>query len=1039
MALITVLAILVLITTVILAFYTHATANRILEASRTNRIKATQINRSATDYITGLFLHEIINPANSSITTINGIAVYTPLANSNAIPERKVSTSFQTDTNAFTLIRQSLPSFDTNVSQDNSATPAKNGRRVSADRWNQPKLIVGTGFSTVDQLPNWIYITGTGGVASTTSTNVIGRFAYNVYQVDGLLNVNAAGYNTAAGLTPAQIAALKATQAGADLTQLGVGSTTVGNLTAFRNPTTYSSADAYLNASGTAAQDGFISPIITSGSTIVLTNNYFACRQDLIRYATMKDSTLATALPYLTHFSRSINAPCAIPATATTANPNLVNIRFLTSGTLTHYNDDGTTTPYPFDTGAPLLQRRFSLAKLAWLTPSGPAAKLSKSDAQYSAGGTDTAIQACFGLLWDGTNARWQYAGYTGSTVQTAIKTLDVVATENREPDFFEVLKAGIAEGSLGLASGASSPLSGQGNPSVQPTLDGAKDLQIIKIGTNIIDCADTDNYPTVIYFSPGGLGVEVAGVEDLPYLHGVDTIFLNVADTVAKTVSQGDLMWTPVFFNPHSSLSGSSSSGPSSITASVVRGHLVYLQLLNTTVPPANTQALTLNSLNLDMSGQSFAVPVGNFRTSPGVMTDAAGAQRLATLVPYVTGNNDVQTFRMFSLSNNQPSVLPIPYTAAMSTRTHMSNVEIALQYTTPGGIVKNYATLGSYDDGNGGIDMGTVYMDSNTGAVNQKNLNGTVYYSNLWDPRTVRLGPSQGWARSSAVNPTPAPDTDYIRNLDPFNWSINAAYLHWGQWPQGGKTGGYKGAPVADYLNARDPDTTTRPADGWLGDNANPYRSLSDMQRRPIILQRPYKNVAELGYVFRDSPWKTLSFFDETSADGALLDLFSVVDEPAITAGRLNPNTAPPQILESLINGITQGSDGTDPLDATAAEALSTAYSSFAHPNQQPSASLPRTMAELPKFMSSTQFGATTSSIIKYRREAVVRALANSAQTRTWNFLIDSVAQSGRFISDTSAGNFIVEGESRCWLSIAIDRYTGEIVSRQWEWVTE
>jgi hypothetical protein len=76
------------------------------------------------------------------------------------------------------------------------------------------------------------------------------------------------------------------------------------------------------------------------------------------------------------------------------------------------------------------------------------------------------------------------------------------------------------------------------------------------------------------------------------------------------------------------------------------------------------------------------------------------------------------------------------------------------------------------------------------------------------------------------------------------------------------------------------------------------------------------------------------------------------------------------------------------------------------------------------------------------KTQREAVVRALAEASNTRTWNLMIDVIAQTGRFpprASGNLTGDFVVEGERRYWLHLAIDRYTGQVVSRQLESVTE
>jgi hypothetical protein len=75
-----------------------------------------------------------------------------------------------------------------------------------------------------------------------------------------------------------------------------------------------------------------------------------------------------------------------------------------------------------------------------------------------------------------------------------------------------------------------------------------------------------------------------------------------------------------------------------------------------------------------------------------------------------------------------------------------------------------------------------------------------------------------------------------------------------------------------------------------------------------------------------------------------------------------------------------------------------------------------------------------------IKERREVIVRALAGSGQVRTWNVLIDVVAQSGHLPPNATGFNdFLVTAEQRYWAHVAIDRYTGQVVSLQLEPVSE
>src|SRR4029077_17034377 len=60
--------------------------------------------------------------------------------------------------------------------------------------------------------------------------------------------------------------------------------------------------------------------------------------------------------------------------------------------------------------------------------------------------------------------------------------------------------------------------------------------------------------------------------------------------------------------------------------------------------------------------------------------------------------------------------------------------------------------------------------------------------------------------------------------------------------------------------------------------------------------------------------------------------------------------------------------------------------------------------------------------------QKETIARALAELGQTRTWNLLVDVIAQTGRYAPGTTnitdANRFTVEGEKRYWLHIALGR---------------
>ncbi len=85
-----------------------------------------------------------------------------------------------------------------------------------------------------------------------------------------------------------------------------------------------------------------------------------------------------------------------------------------------------------------------------------------------------------------------------------------------------------------------------------------------------------------------------------------------------------------------------------------------------------------------------------------------------------------------------------------------------------------------------------------------------------------------------------------------------------------------------------------------------------LSFASARPIVLNRPFKSVAELAYAFRDLPGKSLNFSQDVenddpqklTADAALLDLFSMSESP-IRAGVVNLNAASESTLTALLAG--------------------------------------------------------------------------------------------------------------------------------------
>ena len=523
MAMVVTLAIIVIVTGVVVAFFSQTTSFRQVENSRAKRKEADVLAQSAGNYVINLFQQEIVN--NSTPSVSGSSTIYTPNgpANTNIVPSKAAYTILVSDTNFYTLVKQSGTGatftgvFDPKVSTHNTAMPAKDGRFISPNRWNMPKLATGS-FSS-DTSPNWVYVSGSNG-ATTTLTGVNGRFAYNVYNIGGLLNANIAGYPSAA---KTQMANMKGTVAGADLTQLpgltgASGTTAVDALIGFRNP--QATGTNYADYVAGAAANGFLSNTVTGTSGAAYSSNYFTGRQDLLRYAA-QNPAIQPALPYLTTFSLATNAPTWKPDavasgnSATIGSPNPANvdvlsssIRVATTGTFTHYDDNGNRADYPVNAGDPLIQRRFSLAKLSWITHVGPGVGINNAN---------TAILASFGLVWNQhptaigygpTSPRWEYTALS-TDGQNRILRLDEVAAKNREPNFFELLKAGILWGSLGRDPGhycrAGDKLNGV---NARTGVEGMgfegwstfQDMQILQIGVNLIDQVTPGNYPNAIW-----------------------------------------------------------------------------------------------------------------------------------------------------------------------------------------------------------------------------------------------------------------------------------------------------------------------------------------------------------------------------------------------------------------------------------------------------------------------------------------------------------------------------------------------------------
>jgi hypothetical protein len=269
------------------------------------------------------------------------------------------------------------------------------------------------------------------------------------------------------------------------------------------------------------------------------------------------------------------------------------------------------------------------------------------------------------------------------------------------------------------------------------------------------------------------------------------------------------------------------------------------------------------------------------------------------------------------------------------------------------------------------------------------------------------------------------------------------------------------------------------------------------AEQASRPIMLNRPFRSVGDLDYVFSGTPWRNLDMGTPESGSKALLDVFCLNDtnDPnGLVEGKVNLNTRQAPVLTAILAGAYK--DEFEPNAATTTNSpgnISTAYASAIAnalvartgstlSGQGPLANIselagkwnsiqhkqPSSSSSLFIIDSTQSYAGFSSDLINGTnsndltaaqtaasitdstdsadtrverfRDAPIRALANAGTTRVWNLMIDVIAQSGRFPSSaTGLANFNVEGERRYWVHVAIDRYTGKVLDEQIEEVKE
>ena len=717
-ALIIVLAFVVLLTGLGVAYLSRTTSDRQVAHSSFNQAKVDQLAQSAMDNIIGDLRQEIIN-GSTAILDINGNTLgYIPRdtgsgAAANMIPKRSGNAA-----GAPNLIRRSVrsdaipaPGLSSRASAVNSQdNPSANGRSITSTRWNRHYLVPKGNTATDDAspipaftnaTPDWVFVTDAGATVITSrSSSVIGRYSYSVYAEDGLLDMNVAGYPTDAVASTATIRpGGKGSAAYADLSALGstdpnrfANPDTAGvyqgnRLVGWRNyattqpsnnfPDTGSQAFAKNFQTDTTATrpatafynyvvnntNGFLSTTATPAPN-GRTDQAFVQRQQLIAFRKAigsATSVSANVLQYLGTFSRETNAPSFSPSTppgssidyATLANtsPTAINPNFLRRRVANNFTRfDGTAAVV----GEPLVKTRFPLSRLAWITYKGPSAVVYAANnndpvitALTTAGvslstikaGTAANVTACFGLTFPagGTaGSAWTYTNHKNSTDTAPASTilrLDQVAdptivTTPREPDFFELLQAGILSGSLGQNTAPPPGTSGRGTTggNVFPDVHMSSTAHhILSIGAAIIDQADPDSIPTRIQFNPSGTIWTAYGVENLPYI----TQLYPIAGTSPNNPAQWATYLLFQLWNPHQN----ASTLPNNVRLRVDGAIGIFTGGNGQTWTPGNPPQITANGNNAGQSIKlnsafsfSAPAPLNNVDVDPTNVAPAPG-----------------------------------------------------------------------------------------------------------------------------------------------------------------------------------------------------------------------------------------------------------------------------------------------------------------------------------------------------------------------------------------------------------------------------
>jgi hypothetical protein len=269
----------------------------------------------------------------------------------------------------------------------------------------------------------------------------------------------------------------------------------------------------------------------------------------------------------------------------------------------------------------------------------------------------------------------------------------------------------------------------------------------------------------------------------------------------------------------------------------------------------------------------------------------------------------------------------------------------------------------------------------------------------------------------------------------------------------------------PAGQSGQWRGQDCSKNPHRPCVGDNQFPCAPNESPAPTPAastqVISHAFSNVGEFGYGIDTSTAgvPTMDFSPPTFYDAPVLDFFSYnpISSAYPRAGIVNLYTRNAPVLAAMLAGTVKFDAATTnaapppwaipsptiaPGPVVTSEAMQTANAIVCETQWVLTGSNPpgcsaasgwnvtqtdMTRAIAARLAARAARDVSTLATSDETKKAVARALAEVGQTRTWNLFIDVIAQTGKYkpnSADLSGNNFVVEGEKRYWLHIALGR---------------